>query len=271
MNYDLDIILLSESLQDGYTIREVCPACEGGSTHEMSLAITRLEGELVWQCFRARCGITGCSGRSSTAQAVQVKKPRRVWEGTTYPLPPKVSEAIFERWGIADPPHWYWTTDYGGRVAMSIRSPHDTHRGWVLRTLSQGVSTKALTYVNENEEGISWYKTHPHVGTVVVEDIPSAVRASLYANSVALLGTGISDRRAMEIQSHAPLPIIMALDQDAIDLSFKWARKYSLLWGDVKVLPLARDIKDMQEQELKELLNERTTSTIECDALTGGI
>ncbi len=64
----------------------------------------------------------------------------------------------------------------------------------------------------------------------------------------------------------------MALDQDAIGLSFRWARKWSLLWGDVKVLPLKKDLKDMNEQELKEILNESgTTHTSKHDAIEGSV
>jgi hypothetical protein len=120
----------------------------------------------------------------------------------------------------------------------------------VLRALGTGARTKALTYINDDEEGLSWYKTSPSAPTVLVEDIPSSVRASKYMNAVALLGTGIGVARANEISNHAVRPICLALDQDATDLSFKWAKKYSLLWGDVRVLPLKKDLKDMDEEEL---------------------
>ena len=136
---------------------------------------------------------------------------------------------------------------------MSVYGPKGNHRGWVLRALSPS-RTKALTFLNEGEEGTSWYKTTPGAPTVLVEDIPSAVRASMYVNSVALLGTGIGADRALEIAEYAPKPIVVALDQDATAMSFRWARKYSLMWEDVKVLPLTRDMKNMTEDELCELL-----------------
>ena len=137
---------------------------------------------------------------------------------------------------------------------MSVRAPNDTHRGWVLRALGSTERTKALTYIEDEQEGLSWYKTSPHAPTVLVEDIPSSVRASKYMNAVALLGTGIGASRAMEILKYAAGTIYLALDQDATDQSFRWAKKWSLLWGDVKVLPLTRDLKNMNEEELKELL-----------------
>jgi hypothetical protein len=134
---------------------------------------------------------------------------------------------------------------------MSVRSPKDLPRGWILRDIRGNARVKALTYIDEGEEGLSWYKTSPHAPTVLVEDIPSSVRASQYMNAVALLGTGIGLPRALEIAEYASRPIIVALDQDATSLSFKWARKYSLLWGDVMVLPLKKDLKNMTEEELQ--------------------
>lgn len=211
----------------------------------------------MYQCFRASCDVKGALGvskRPAIADAKPEKKKRKTWDGTPEPLPEQVQRWIKNKWGIEDPPYWYYTTDYYGRIAMSIRSPKDTHRGWVLR--NDGSSDpKALTFVEENEEGISWYKTHPHRPTILVEDMPSAVRASTYVNAVALLGTMIGPDRAVEIADFATRPIIVALDQDATALSFRWVNKYALLWGDVKILPLSKDIKDSTEDEVCQLLS----------------
>jgi len=256
VNNPSEIILSASNIPEGTTQRILCPICGGGVSAERSLSVTKDERGIVWQCFRAKCGVSGASNDRAFCNESSTKQLRRkVWEGTLHELPAKVADRILTKWGISNPPDWYWTTDYGGRVAMSVRSPHDTHRGWVLRSIGSTCRTKALTYIDEEEEGLSWYKTQPYRGTVVVEDIPSAVRASVHVNAIALLGTGIGSARAVEISNFSPRPIIMALDNDALDLSFRWARKWSLLWGDVKVLPLTADLKDMNERDLCKLLN----------------
>jgi predicted nuclease of predicted toxin-antitoxin system len=165
------------------------------------------------------------------------------------------SEWILKNWGIESPEHWWYTPEYGGRIAMSIRSPKFLHRGWVLRDISGRAKTKALTFIDDNEESLSWYKTNPNAPTVVVEDIPSAVRASMHGvNAVALLGTRMGTDRAIEIAQNTNSQVIITLDNDAVDLSFAHAKRYSLLWGSVSVLPLSKDIKDMTDDEIKELL-----------------
>lgn len=254
MGSDRDYIsLLGQSLGEGQTVREICPRCGGGSSSEKSLGVTRKDGGVVWQCFRAKCGYKGAIG-SHGQPAVTIKAPKkRVWEGQTMPFAEDHAQRIRELWNMDPPESWWWTTDYGGRVAMSIRSPRYTHRGWVLRSITGG-TPKALTYVHEGEEGLSWYREHTEGPTIVVEDIPSAVRASRYYNSVALCGTGVGLDRASEIAQYGTRPIIMALDQDATAQSFALARRYALLWGDVKVLPLKHDIKDMKENDIETLL-----------------
>lgn len=256
------ILLYGSGLQPGENTREVCPRCDGGSDQEKSLSITLGEdGVLRWQCFRAKCeGVKGTSETIGTqviptSQSIPIdKKPRR-FEGKTQPLRDVDRARIRTLWGIENPEHWYWTNDLGGRIAMSIRSPKYTHRGWVMRDMRGTAAHKAITYLNEGEEGLSWYREHPHAPTVVVEDIPSAVRASRYVNAVALCGTGIGWPRAQELNEYATKPIILALDNDATATSFKIAEKYKLFWGDVKVLPLKKDLKNMTEEELCVVLN----------------
>lgn len=257
-SYLSDVLIYSSELTLGDTTRELCPRCGGGSSGEKSLTITLNEDGVVWNCFRASCsekGTTNREARSNTKTKPEpVPKRVRRFEGTTVPLSEQLLERIESMWGITDPPYWYWTPDLGGRIAMSIRSPKYVHRGWVMRSLNPNSRSKALTYVDEGEEGMSWYKEHLNAPTVLVEDVPSAVRASRLVNAVALCGTGVGLSRAVEIQKYATLPIVVALDQDATKEAFKIANKWGLLWGDVKVLPLKKDLKDTDEKELQCLL-----------------
>lgn len=258
MTYHADIKLEASDLELGENKRVLCPACNGGQSQELSLSITLGEDAVLrWQCFRAKCDLgSGSNAQSHVAvQSTPLVKVRKKFEGQVTDLNEFYRDWIREQWGIEDPDHWWYTNEYGGRIAMSIRSPKFVHRGWVLRDITGNASTKALTYIDQDEEGLSWYKTTPYAATVVVEDIPSAVRASTCGvNAVALLGTGVGVDRAIEIAENARNGIIMALDNDAIDLSFRWAKKYTLLWGSVSVLPLSKDMKDMDQEELQGIL-----------------
>ena len=217
--------------------------------------MTNRDGAVLWQCFRARCGIQGGSGNTTPSVPSEVRAPKPRWEGDTHELPDKVKERVAALWGLSEVPDWYWTTDMGGRIAMSVRDPQDVHRGWVLRAITSGARAKALTYI-EQGESLSWYKRHQSAPTLLVEDIPSALRASKYVNAVALLGTTVSSSKALEIAKHSTKPVIIALDQDATSLSFWHKKRYDLLWDGAEILLLTKDIKDMKEKELWKLFTQ---------------
>jgi len=258
MSIKSEVKLYGAELSLGESIREICPLCGGGTSSEKSLVITRDDsGGLVYVCHRASCGSKGSTiykGGSGLPSLKPEKKVRKTFDGVTVPLSDSLRERLFNMWGVTDAEYWYWTKDYGGRLAMSIRSPKYTHRGWVLRDIQGRSALKALMYLDEDEESLSWYKTHADKGTVLVEDIPSAVRASEYVNSVALLGTGVGLNKASEIAEYAPRPLIVALDQDATVTSFRLAQRYAALWGDVRIQMLQKDIKDMEEKDVCQLL-----------------
>ncbi len=199
---------------------------------------------------------------------------RRTFNGVTFPLTTFEKEWIKKVWGIEHPPHWFHTPQFGERIAMSVRSPQYTHRGWVLRDISGHLTSKALTYVEDGHPPLSWYRRAAFKGTILVEDIPSAVRASKHITAVALLGTGCGEDRALEIAQYAPRPIMIALDQDATSTAFAIRDRWGLMWEDVRIIPLKRDLKDMQEDELEALIdlnldknnNERAEHTRECNS-----
>lgn len=259
MTLKLDIQAIADSLSIGDTVREVCPSCNGGSTHERSLSVTVTDEGVLYQCFRNKCDVAGILGGTPSKRSLEkkLKKEKRRWEGETSALPKPVLAIIKERWGIDDPRNWYFTRDFGGRIAFSIRTPKNTHRGYQLRQIAKESRwPKALTYVNEGEPGLSWYRQFTTSPLVLVEDIPSAVRASKYVNAVALLGTNCTEQGAEEIRVHRTGPVYVALDNDATAQAFKLARRYGLLWGEVSVLPLTHDIKDSTEDMVQALLEE---------------
>jgi hypothetical protein len=262
---NIHILALAESLDYGESLREECPTCNG---KDRTLSITRTDdGAVLYQCFRASCDTKGVIGGSkSMVKRLEVQVPKRkVWEGQTTDLPEPVTQWVQDTWGISDPPHWYYTEDHGGRIAMSIRSPKDTHRGWVLRNDGSQMP-KALTYLDEGELALSWYLL-PGIldrlatGTILVEDIPSAIRASRYVNACALIGTACGEDKALEIREHKRGTVWIALDDDATDQALKLQKMYSLLWDEPRVLPLKQDLKDMNEADLCEIMTRISSTT----------
>jgi DNA primase len=140
------------------------------------------------------------------------------------------------------------------RIAFPMYGPLGERTGWVLRSFDNYVRPKALTFLQPNAQRLAYYYEHPDSDTVLlVEDMPSAVRAAPYINSIALLGTTLSDDAAFEI-AQTFRHVIVALDADAAAQGIALQRRLRLLFSQTDVLLLPCDLKDMQEEELLHLL-----------------
>lgn len=258
-----EIILEASAMDDGESIRIVCPTCGGGGSKERSLNISNTDGTVLWNCHRASCEEAGAAG--DRGHFVRTKQPREErkrkitpYEGQLAPLSEEWMEYLCESIGWKDVHHEHGRPLYAvedDRIAYPIYSPLGSRRGWVLRSYDPSCRTKALTRMDTDEPHLSWYRTQNNNSCVVVEDIPSAVRASLYADSVALCGTGCGPDYAMEIAAYYT-NVVWALDADATDQAIKLMRRYAMLFENSQVLVLERDFKNEEEERLCELLSQ---------------
>lgn len=89
----------------------------------------------------------------------------------------------------------------------------------------------------------------------MVEDQFSAMRLwQEGVSAVALLGTHINHERAVELSS-VTRNVVIALDKDATNKAIAHAAQFRYAL-DAKVVALTKDVKDLDEKELKELLND---------------
>lgn len=220
------------------------------------------DGSILWHCFRAACGESGRSGAQGVGprHRHQPRRERtRPYDGPLEALTDEQVAYLHDKVGWTEQhiamarPRW---APEKGRYAFPILDPMGTRRGYVLRSYDPdiGDAPKALTRMDRPEPHLSWYRHFGDPATVlVVEDIPSAVRAGMYVHTVSLVGTGCGPDYINEIVAHSR-NVVWALDADATALAVKWNRKYTLLFDSSRVLPLERDLKDMDEKSLRRLL-----------------
>lgn len=255
------MLLEAEQLEDGETIRTICPYCTGGSKKEKSLAVTKQQNTVLWICYRATCGKAGSKG-GRPAYLTTEKKNKKVscnpYTGSLDYLNEEWKKFLDLELGLTKKhlermrPMWAVEKQ---RVAFPIFDPVGKRRGWVLRDYLGASSIKALTRMDIPDITTSWYRPHHSRAVLVVEDIPSAVRASEYMDAVALNGSGVSADGALEIASYYP-SVVWALDADATSAALKLHRKYSILFEESQVLILEQDIKNSSEDYLRHLLSE---------------
>lgn len=269
MNVKDETILLYRTLDAGLSLAgELCPRCKGGRTGEHTLSVARYEDNtLVWNCHRASCGFKGRdSTRASNPEAAASKPPTKTRElpevTSLVRIPEKARELLRTKYFFTDEHlelgRLGWTNelartiDAAGRLYVPVFNWKGVRDGYILRSLT-GDKPKALTFVKSGS--MCWYHKDNCDKVVIVEDQLSAIRLSKYVTAIALLGTNLNSSRVHEILSAKARDYYLWLDGDAFNLAVKYALRFK---GEIKfnITKLTKDIKDLDEEELKQLLTE---------------
>lgn len=271
MNYDkaaYTILLDYADLQEGeQRAGQLCPSCEGGTTKEKSLSVTRRNGVLLWNCHRSSCGLAG-HDRSSTNAGESGSSTGagrdRVYVKTT-PLDKATAKFLSAKYSIpAEDFHLAgcgWTGEdagrYSRRVSFPIFGPDSRKRGENYRSY-EGAKPKALINLFSDEAvACSWYKWKRKSRTLVlVEDQVSAIKLAPHCHSMALLGTNLSEAKMLEILYNDEYDkIYLSLDADATKEAILTQLKWRVRFPSLMVLGNAgADIKDMDDSEFKNFL-----------------
>ncbi len=255
-----EVGLLAMHLEEGERIRDVCPFCKGGRSGERSMNIAIKDGLILFNCHRASCqGGQGAikDGGIRVVRTTQKRKQNFTpFTGELTDLPEEWAKYLEKKVGFSE-----WHIRMSGarlaieenRVAFPIYGPMGLRRGYSLRSYESYERCKSLTRMDVEEPHLSHYRALMVPTVIVVEDIPSAVRASRYVDAVALLGTGCNTDYATEISSMYR-HVVWALDQDATEQALRLMRKHALLFETSRALFLEEDIKDMKEEALCKLI-----------------
>lgn len=262
MNVRDTIVLLYDYIPEQTTLAgELCPACKGGGSGERTLSVSRKDGILLWNCHRASCNLKGAAGGGSKTRA---RTPSEVHcrgvVGRTIARESSVVEETTRQWLMARyalTAHQFsraeisWDEDTN-RLCLPVFGWQGERRGVVLRALD-GRKPKTLTHTEQG--AMAWYTNTHTSAVIIVEDQLSAIRASDYLNSVALLGTHLNEERVAEIKASGCKPVYLALDADAYALAVKYTIEYRSELRP-QLLRLAKDIKDHTDEELTALLGQ---------------
>ena len=240
----------------------------------------RRDGNTVkWTCFRASCGMHGVY-RLTGKDGIQIvsgnvkksNKPtdRKRYSGRTYRLTDDEREWFWQKYRLSRHHLQMWpiyraedlrynvpiTNEYGHTCGeMMYYFPQLAGKGLPF--------PKRQIYIDTAFEPMSWYRagpmrkakhyqnfSHDPSTLIVVEDQLSAIRASMYCDALALLGTDLTAgkrsvlARMIEFNYNR---IIIALDSDAFK---KATEAYLKLWAlsdSIEIHRLTEDIKDQRD------------------------
>jgi hypothetical protein len=254
----------------------LCPLCRGGQSGENSFVVWSDDdgGGYGWNCYRASCGVFGFN--SDGAVVVKQRKvtdkvsgrPLNPYKGTVRRISREEQAELLIKIGfrrVHESISGVKFADQADRFAFPILDPLGERRGLVLRSWKPGQRIKAVNRMEKEEPSISWYYRFTHdVPLIIVEDIPSAVRASVYCNAVALLGTNATQSYMYEILKTHTKEVVWAFDADASTKAIKYAKENRALFAHSRTHILSKDLKDMSETEIESTLSRITTRTRGC-------
>lgn len=263
-----EIYLSYEHIGEGTTASGVlCPACQGGSEQEKSFSVSRRGGTLLFNCHRSSCNLRGAVqlsgmptfGEEQRGTNLSPRYPRI----KAQPLGGEAATLLASRYRIPAESIEYsgfgWTGDahsrYGRRVAMPIYGPNGKERGASYRSY-EGVAPKAIVDLRTTDDLVaSWYKwLRRSDNLMVVEDQVSAVRLAPFTHSLALVGTNFPIELADEVAQQGYKRVIICLDNDATSKAIKLQLMFRTKIKGLEVRGLAKDIKDMNDEEFQEHL-----------------
>jgi len=217
-----------------------------------SFSLSRSSTGVLYHCFRASCGSSSGFLPDVTLEHIPKKEFQpREYSYDLVPLDESTSKLFTDK-GFTNEE----LKDAGVRYnperktyAFDIRDVNGYTVGIVDRDFGRRVP-KAITY---------WFNDVPKLHfrgntggpILIVEDIPSAIKGSRYIQTVALLSSHINLEQVKHLRTLTDT-VYLALDDDATDKAVKLQKRWGFYFKVFTVLPLSKDIKDMDEQELKE-------------------
>jgi ribosomal protein L37AE/L43A len=248
-------IVQTYNVQSGQTNRINCPFCGGKKT----LSITKRDGKLIWNCFKASCEASGIQyeGRSQSEIKHYLAGRNQVVLKKT-PEIPEIQSDIKNHPRAVEYLKKVNSFDAYEKKAIKISYAPTEDRvlffnsdrtGCVGRTLKEHVRPKWKAYGEFN----SLLSVGNQETAVLVEDAASAcaVYATNQFTGVALLGTHLSFTQRNLLKQYKSL--IVCLDKDASKKAI-YLRSQLIGVTECRIVFLTRDLKMYQPDEVKRIL-----------------
>ena len=253
-----DIKLSSLELEDGATITVFCPFCR--AEHEDKLSITRKGTSIAYYCFRASCHQSGVIGEGGDFQRLKGKKKTfkpKPYRRETCELSEGLLEELYTRYGLSEDIlvlNGVVQERYSDSRLVFPIMLKGVQIGMAFKDIKTGVKFKAITYRSVESEVLYFPISDVTSGPVhLVEGCLDALKLSMLGvRSCALLGTHLGTSEAIYLSKHCN-ELVWMLDKDAVNVAFRLAKQYALLFTS-RVIPMQRDPKDTPLEELRRLI-----------------
>ena len=236
---------------NGETKRMNCPVCKGDRT----FSITNDMGNLVWNCYKVSCTVSGGTRVPLSISDVQKRlnpvtdTTEDTFELPAYVVPHRNKRAVVKwcaEWGINEDEHALMYDVKEDRVVFPV-----VHDGKLVDATGRTLSKRIPKWKRYGKSGLPYTSGCGKVAVVVEECVSAAIVGYGSFVGVALLGTSLqeSHRRYLAQFSTA----VIALDPDALPKTLAMAKELRGHVSDVRVLRLVDDIKYRNPTDMEKL------------------
>lgn len=257
------ILALAEGMGSGDSKRAICPKCHGGTSQEKSFVMTAKDHNILYKCFRAKCGIKGIIWANLPTTSPKKSYGRR-YKDNLSPIPESLWKLKFEKYELSMDDIQTQGISYAEKINR-IRFPIYDYRGYEIGELLRAVTNeqKPKALINPfNSVPLVHFPLGQRIEKelVLVEDMISAIKLAKGTTCAALLGTNLPDDGLSMLLQLQLDRIILMLDGDEAGISATKTLHQKLaphVKTDTIYLEKGQDPKDVSLRALQKMLSWR--------------
>ena len=234
----------------GTTKRVACPNCG-----EKTFTVTNNMGSLVWNCYRASCGVKGGSRVRMSADDIRAgfTGADDFAKQDTFKLPDyivphnlDIAEIAMELYGLDAKALGLMYDVKENRMVFPI-----VHDGKVVDATGRSLGKRLPKWRRYGKSGLPYVSGRGKVAVVVEDCLSAAVVGYGTFVGVALLGTSLQETHKGYLSQFSTA--IIALDPDALPKTLTMAKELRGHVNDVRVLRLTDDLKYRNPTDMENL------------------
>jgi len=234
----------------GMTKRVACPNCG-----EKTFTVTNNMGSLVWNCYRASCGIKGGTRVRMSADDIRAgfTGADDFAKQDTFKLPDyivphnhDIAEIAMELYGLDAKALGLMYDVKENRMVFPI-----VHDGKVVDATGRSLGKRLPKWRRYGKSGLPYVSGRGKVAVVVEDCLSAAVVGYGTFVGVALLGTSLQETHKGYLSQFSTA--IIALDPDALPKTLIMAKELRGHVNDVRVLRLTDDLKYRNPTDMENL------------------
>ena len=228
-----------------------CPVCKGDRT----FSITNDMGNLVWNCYKVSCTVSGGTRVPMTISDVQKRlnhasdTTEDKFELPAYVVPHRNKRAVVKwcaEWGIHEDEHGLMYDVKEDRVVFPV-----VHDGKLVDATGRTLSKRIPKWKRYGKSGLPYTSGCGKVAVVVEDCVSAAIVGYGSFVGVALLGTSLQDSHKRYLAQFSTA--VIALDPDALVKSIQMVKELRGYVENVRLLKLEDDIKYRNPTDMEKL------------------